>query len=181
MSWRSDRIWIELIAGSRKTSNFCWAFILFLGSLGFLLVGTSSYFGRNLISLVPSQQIIFFSTRDRDVFLRNRRSFYLFLFVVHNFVECRLWLLSIRYKRRNSVYFSLGISWKKSSHLPPIPYERHSVHQNRSYRGYLCSSCPLYGNYRPGVHSLDSYCCEFDSTRNCAKSCRIGLFLACTN
>nr|YP_010482745.1 photosystem I assembly protein Ycf4 [Prunus tianshanica]UVU26474.1 photosystem I assembly protein Ycf4 [Prunus tianshanica] len=60
MSWRSERIWIELIAGSRKISNFCWAFILFLGSLGFLLVGTSSYFGRNFISLFPSQQIIFF-------------------------------------------------------------------------------------------------------------------------
>nr|KYP36751.1 Photosystem I assembly protein ycf4 [Cajanus cajan] len=43
MGWRSERIWIELITGSRKTSNFCWALILFLGSLGFLLVGTSSY------------------------------------------------------------------------------------------------------------------------------------------
>ena len=60
MNWRSEHIWIELIAGSRKTSNFCWAFILFLGSLGFLLVGTSSYLGRNLISLFSSQQIIFF-------------------------------------------------------------------------------------------------------------------------
>nr|QWY89224.1 photosystem I assembly protein Ycf4 [Testulea gabonensis] len=60
MSWRSERIWIELIAGSRKTSNFCWAFILFLGSLSFLLVGISSYLGRNLISLFPYQQIIFF-------------------------------------------------------------------------------------------------------------------------
>ena len=44
-------------------------FILFLGSLGFLLVGTSSYLGRNWISLFLSQQIVFFSTRDRDVFL----------------------------------------------------------------------------------------------------------------
>nr|WLS54011.1 photosystem I assembly protein Ycf4 [[Polygonum] chinense var. paradoxum] len=60
MNWQSERIRIELIRGSRKTSNFCWAFILFLGSLGFLLVGTSSYLGRNLISLFPSQQIIFF-------------------------------------------------------------------------------------------------------------------------
>nr|YP_010043500.1 photosystem I assembly protein Ycf4 [Artocarpus camansi]YP_010224137.1 photosystem I assembly proteinYcf4 [Artocarpus altilis]QPD06820.1 photosystem I assembly protein Ycf4 [Artocarpus camansi]QSV10747.1 photosystem I assembly proteinYcf4 [Artocarpus altilis]UCS08053.1 photosystem I assembly proteinYcf4 [Artocarpus altilis] len=58
MSWRSDLIWIELIAGSRKPSNVCWAFILFLGSLGFLLVGTSSYLGRNFIP--SSQQIIFF-------------------------------------------------------------------------------------------------------------------------
>nr|ARI46804.1 photosystem I assembly protein ycf4 [Olax imbricata] len=60
MSCRSEHIWIELITGSRKTSNFCWAFILFLGSLGFLLVGTSSYLGRNLISFFPYQQIIFF-------------------------------------------------------------------------------------------------------------------------
>nr|YP_009455323.1 photosystem I assembly protein ycf4 [Erythropalum scandens]AUG62857.1 photosystem I assembly protein ycf4 [Erythropalum scandens] len=60
MNWRSERIWIELITGSRTTSNFCWAFILFLGSLGFLLVGTSSYLGRTLISFVPYQQILFF-------------------------------------------------------------------------------------------------------------------------
>nr|YP_010935751.1 photosystem I assembly protein Ycf4 [Vandellia elata]WKW54203.1 photosystem I assembly protein Ycf4 [Vandellia elata] len=60
MSWRSEHIWIELITGSRKLSNFCWALIVFLGSLGFLLVGTSSYLGRNLIFFVPSQQIIFF-------------------------------------------------------------------------------------------------------------------------
>nr|YP_009861510.1 photosystem I assembly protein Ycf4 [Mirabilis himalaica]QKN19407.1 photosystem I assembly protein Ycf4 [Mirabilis himalaica]QKX48235.1 photosystem I assembly protein Ycf4 [Mirabilis himalaica]QKX48318.1 photosystem I assembly protein Ycf4 [Mirabilis himalaica]QKX48401.1 photosystem I assembly protein Ycf4 [Mirabilis himalaica] len=60
MNWRSERIWIELRTGSRKISNFCWAFILFLGSLGFLLVGISSYLGRNLISLFPPQQIIFF-------------------------------------------------------------------------------------------------------------------------
>nr|WRY72257.1 hypothetical protein [Sclerocactus unguispinus] len=60
MNWRSERIWIELIRGSRKISNFCWAFILFLGSLGFLLVGISSYLGRNLISLFPPQQNFFF-------------------------------------------------------------------------------------------------------------------------
>ncbi|KAL3648381.1 DNA-directed RNA polymerase subunit beta'' [Castilleja foliolosa] len=58
MSWRSEHIWIELITGSRKLSNFCWALIVFLGSLGFLLVGTSSYLGKNLISFVPPQQII---------------------------------------------------------------------------------------------------------------------------
>nr|YP_010629564.1 photosystem I assembly protein Ycf4 [Begonia microsperma]WBN96540.1 photosystem I assembly protein Ycf4 [Begonia microsperma] len=60
MSWRSEHIWIEFLRGSRKTSNLCWAFILFFGSLGFLFVGTSSYLGRDLISLFPSQQIIFF-------------------------------------------------------------------------------------------------------------------------
>nr|YP_010559088.1 photosystem I assembly protein Ycf4 [Euphorbia hedyotoides]UED20445.1 photosystem I assembly protein Ycf4 [Euphorbia hedyotoides] len=60
MSWRSEHIWIELIAGSRKISNFCWACILFLGSLGFLLVGISSYLGKSFISLFSSQQILFF-------------------------------------------------------------------------------------------------------------------------
>ena len=60
MSWRSEYIWVEFIAGSRKPGNFFWAFILFLGSLGFLVVGISSYLDRNLLSLFPSQQINFF-------------------------------------------------------------------------------------------------------------------------
>nr|YP_010286426.1 photosystem I assembly protein Ycf4 [Dracocephalum psammophilum]UKS09534.1 photosystem I assembly protein Ycf4 [Dracocephalum psammophilum] len=60
MSCRSEHIRIELIRGSRKLSNFCWALIVFLGSLGFLLVGISSFLGRNLISFVLSQQIVFF-------------------------------------------------------------------------------------------------------------------------
>nr|YP_009662823.1 photosystem I assembly protein ycf4 [Amphilophium steyermarkii]AYH51985.1 photosystem I assembly protein Ycf4 [Amphilophium blanchetii]AYH52014.1 photosystem I assembly protein Ycf4 [Amphilophium steyermarkii]QCU48345.1 photosystem I assembly protein ycf4 [Amphilophium steyermarkii] len=60
MNWRSKQLWLELITGARKLSNFFWALTVFLGSLGFLLVGTSSYLGRNLISFVPSQQIPFF-------------------------------------------------------------------------------------------------------------------------
>nr|ABY85767.1 ycf4 protein [Silene atocioides] len=60
MNCRSERIWIELITGSRKISNLGWAIILFLGSLGFVLVGISSYLGRNFISLFPPQQILFF-------------------------------------------------------------------------------------------------------------------------
>nr|YP_010828890.1 photosystem I assembly protein Ycf4 [Silene repens]WFF46920.1 photosystem I assembly protein Ycf4 [Silene repens]WFF47003.1 photosystem I assembly protein Ycf4 [Silene repens] len=60
MNCRSERIWLELITGSRKISNLGWAIILFLGSLGFVLVGISSYLGRNFISLFPPQQIFFF-------------------------------------------------------------------------------------------------------------------------
>nr|YP_010284918.1 photosystem I assembly protein Ycf4 [Silene gracilicaulis]UKQ57325.1 photosystem I assembly protein Ycf4 [Silene gracilicaulis]UKQ57405.1 photosystem I assembly protein Ycf4 [Silene gracilicaulis] len=60
MNCRSERICIELIRGSRKISNLVWAIILFLGSLGFILVGISSYLGRNFISLFPPQQILFF-------------------------------------------------------------------------------------------------------------------------
>nr|ATL61607.1 photosystem I assembly protein Ycf4 [Argostemma yappii] len=60
MSCRSEHIWIELIMGSRKISNFYWAFILFLSSLGFLLVGTSSYLGRNWISFFPQGIVMSF-------------------------------------------------------------------------------------------------------------------------
>nr|YP_009460958.1 photosystem I assembly protein Ycf4 [Galium mollugo]AUT82257.1 photosystem I assembly protein Ycf4 [Galium mollugo] len=60
MSWQSEYIWIELITGSRKPSNFCWAFILFLSSLGFLFVGTSSYLGRNWISFFPQGLVMSF-------------------------------------------------------------------------------------------------------------------------
>nr|YP_010953920.1 photosystem I assembly protein Ycf4 [Cladopus fukienensis]WMV01315.1 photosystem I assembly protein Ycf4 [Cladopus fukienensis] len=60
MSWRSKQIWIELIEGARKTSNISWAFIIFLGSLGFFFVGVSSYLGQNGISFFQSQQILFF-------------------------------------------------------------------------------------------------------------------------
>uniref|UniRef100_K4BRB9 Photosystem I assembly protein Ycf4 n=1 Tax=Solanum lycopersicum TaxID=4081 RepID=K4BRB9_SOLLC len=59
MTWRSNDICIELIIGSRKICNFCWALIFFLGSLGFLLVGTSSYLGINLPSFFPPQQVFF--------------------------------------------------------------------------------------------------------------------------
>nr|AKZ30139.1 photosystem I assembly protein Ycf4 [Goodenia rosea] len=60
MACRSEQIWIDPITGARKISNLCWAIILLLVSLGFFLVGISSYMGRNLLSLFPSQQILFF-------------------------------------------------------------------------------------------------------------------------
>nr|QBE88714.1 photosystem I assembly protein ycf4 [Hypertelis spergulacea] len=60
MNSRSKSIWIELLRGSRKISNFCWAFFLFFGSLGFFLVGISSYVGTNFLALFPAQQILFF-------------------------------------------------------------------------------------------------------------------------
>nr|YP_009662542.1 photosystem I assembly protein ycf4 [Amphilophium lactiflorum]AYH52002.1 photosystem I assembly protein Ycf4 [Amphilophium lactiflorum]QCU48064.1 photosystem I assembly protein ycf4 [Amphilophium lactiflorum] len=60
MNWRSKQLWLDLITGARKLSNFFWALTVFLGSLGFLLVGISSYLGTNLISFVPSQPIPFF-------------------------------------------------------------------------------------------------------------------------
>nr|YP_010759911.1 photosystem I assembly protein Ycf4 [Cuscuta chinensis]AZL92783.1 Ycf4 [Cuscuta chinensis]WCF05465.1 photosystem I assembly protein Ycf4 [Cuscuta chinensis]WEY29839.1 photosystem I assembly protein Ycf4 [Cuscuta chinensis] len=60
MSWRSEQIWIELIPGSRRGSNFLWASILFFGSLEFLLVGTSSYLSQNLIYFFPQGIVMTF-------------------------------------------------------------------------------------------------------------------------
>nr|YP_010953751.1 photosystem I assembly protein Ycf4 [Tanaecium tetramerum]WMU99909.1 photosystem I assembly protein Ycf4 [Tanaecium tetramerum] len=48
------------MTGARKLSNFFWALTVFLGSLGFLLAGISSYLGKNLISFVSSEQVPFF-------------------------------------------------------------------------------------------------------------------------
>nr|YP_009532298.1 Ycf4 [Cuscuta pentagona]AYA51699.1 Ycf4 [Cuscuta pentagona]UMI33757.1 photosystem I assembly protein Ycf4 [Cuscuta pentagona] len=60
MSWRSEQIWIELIPGSRRGSNFLWAFILFFGSLEFILVGTASYLSQNLIAFFPQGMVMTF-------------------------------------------------------------------------------------------------------------------------
>ena len=59
MNRESEWLWIEYIVGSRRISNFCWAFVLLLGALGFLLVGISSYFGKDLLPFLSSQQIFF--------------------------------------------------------------------------------------------------------------------------
>nr|YP_005352963.1 photosystem I assembly protein ycf4 [Mankyua chejuensis]ADZ47995.1 photosystem I assembly protein ycf4 [Mankyua chejuensis]AJJ48625.1 photosystem I assembly protein Ycf4 [Mankyua chejuensis] len=59
MDWQSERVRVESVRGARRISNFCWAFILVFGALGFLLAGLSSYFGKNLIPFLSSQQIVF--------------------------------------------------------------------------------------------------------------------------
>nr|YP_009555429.1 photosystem I assembly protein Ycf4 [Dendrolycopodium obscurum]AZU95283.1 photosystem I assembly protein Ycf4 [Dendrolycopodium obscurum] len=59
MNWQSEWLRVEPITGSRRISNFCWACIISLGALGFSSVGTSSYFGKDLIPFLSSQQIVF--------------------------------------------------------------------------------------------------------------------------
>nr|YP_009862975.1 Ycf4 protein [Anthoceros punctatus]YP_009863065.1 Ycf4 protein [Anthoceros agrestis]QKD76431.1 Ycf4 protein [Anthoceros punctatus]QKD76521.1 Ycf4 protein [Anthoceros agrestis] len=59
MNWESEWFRIELIRGSRRISNFFWAFILLSGAPGFPPVGLSSYFGKDLISFLSYEQIVF--------------------------------------------------------------------------------------------------------------------------
>lgn len=59
MNIKSEYLWIDEIVGSRRISNYVWAFIVFFGSLGFFLVGISSYIGKDLIPFLQSQSIPF--------------------------------------------------------------------------------------------------------------------------
>ena len=48
------------VIGSRRSSNYIWAFFIFLGSLGFLITGLSSYFNEKFFFIFNSKNIIFF-------------------------------------------------------------------------------------------------------------------------
>ena len=56
--WQSEDERIEFITGCRKPSDFFWAFIVFLGSSGLLLVATASYLRRNALSFFPSEDTL---------------------------------------------------------------------------------------------------------------------------
>jgi hypothetical protein len=47
------------IIGSRRFSNYFWSFFLFLGGIGFLLAGLSSYFKINLLPFTNSIELVF--------------------------------------------------------------------------------------------------------------------------
>ena len=51
---RQDKIY-----GSRRFSNYFWAFFLFFGGLGFFLSGLSSYFGINYLPFSNSRELVF--------------------------------------------------------------------------------------------------------------------------
>jgi len=55
----TDDIRQDKIIGSRRTSNFFWTVILFLGGFGFLLAGISSYLKINLLPFTNSTELIF--------------------------------------------------------------------------------------------------------------------------
>ena len=47
------------IIGSRRFSNYFWSCILFLGGIGFLLAGISSYFKINFLPFTNSTELVF--------------------------------------------------------------------------------------------------------------------------
>lgn len=59
MNINPEYLWIDKVIGSRRTSNYIWASVVFLGSMGFILVGLSSYIGEDIIPFLESQSITF--------------------------------------------------------------------------------------------------------------------------
>ena len=49
----------DKIIGSRRFSNYFWSVFLFIGGLGFLLAGLSSYFKINLLPFANSIELNF--------------------------------------------------------------------------------------------------------------------------
>ena len=49
----------DKIVGSRRFSNYFWSFFLFLGGIGFLLAGISSYFKVNLLPFTNPTELAF--------------------------------------------------------------------------------------------------------------------------
>nr|QYB18881.1 hypothetical chloroplast RF4 [Climaconeis sp.] len=49
----------DKIIGSRRFSNYFWSFFLFVGGLGFLLAGISSYFKINLLPFTNPTKLVF--------------------------------------------------------------------------------------------------------------------------
>lgn len=48
------------VIGSRRISNYVWAFFIFLGSVGFLITGLSSYLNISLFFIFNAKNIVFF-------------------------------------------------------------------------------------------------------------------------
>lgn len=55
----TNNIRYDLILGSRRFSNYVWAFLTFLGGSGFLLAGLSSYLEIDLLPFANTDEIVF--------------------------------------------------------------------------------------------------------------------------
>ena len=49
----------DTIIGSRRLSNYFWTFVLFVGGIGFLLAGFSSYFKIQLLPFTNTTELVF--------------------------------------------------------------------------------------------------------------------------
>jgi len=59
MTKQNKNIRYDLILGSKRFSNYIWAILSFIGGLGFLLAGFSSYLGVELLPFADTNEIVF--------------------------------------------------------------------------------------------------------------------------
>jgi hypothetical protein len=59
MTKKDKNIRYDLILGSKRFSNYIWAILSFIGGLGFLLAGFSSYLGVELLPFADTNEIVF--------------------------------------------------------------------------------------------------------------------------
>ena len=62
----------DLILGSRRTSNYLWMVITFIGGIGFFLAGISSYLGFQLLHTHMGFHMKYLLFQNSHWFLRNR-------------------------------------------------------------------------------------------------------------
>ena len=55
----SSNIRIDKVIGSRRLSNYWWATSIFIGGLGFFIVGLSSYFNIEILPFTNSSELMF--------------------------------------------------------------------------------------------------------------------------
>ncbi|MDJ0800885.1 MAG: photosystem I assembly protein Ycf4 [Calothrix sp. MO_167.B12] len=56
---KNEQVLYQKVLGSRRFSNYLWATVVSLGSLGFLLAGISSYLQKNLLLVTDPTQLVF--------------------------------------------------------------------------------------------------------------------------
>nr|NP_683814.1 photosystem I assembly protein Ycf4 [Chaetosphaeridium globosum]Q8M9X4.1 RecName: Full=Photosystem I assembly protein Ycf4 [Chaetosphaeridium globosum]AAM96584.1 hypothetical chloroplast RF4 [Chaetosphaeridium globosum] len=59
MNIKSEFFRVDFIIGARRLSNYFWATVVFLGSLGFFIVGVSSYLQKNIVFFLSASDILF--------------------------------------------------------------------------------------------------------------------------
>ena len=56
----SDQVLLEIIKNKQKINDIVFSTIMLLGSIGFLMVGISTYFKIDFLPIVNTKQILFF-------------------------------------------------------------------------------------------------------------------------
>ena len=56
----NEYLFLQTIKNKQKINDVAFSIIMLLGSLGFLIVGISTYFKINMLELINTKQIVFF-------------------------------------------------------------------------------------------------------------------------